>query len=206
MSFFRFVSKCLSFYPYSWNKLIDQKLNYFYSCWMSNFFKYVGEGTRFERFISKRGSNITIGANCYFHKGVSINAWEKYRSEEFSPSIIIGDNCNFGRFTHITASHRIIIGDNLLTGAFVIISDNNHGSLSVDDLKKRPCDRGLVTKGEIVIGKNVWLGDKVTVLSGVHIGDGTVVAANAVVTKDAPPYSLVAGVPAKVIKIFINNE
>ena len=52
----------------------------------------------------------------------------------------------------------------------------------------------------VIIGNNVWLGDKVAVLSGVQIGDGVVVAANAVVTKDIPPYCLAAGVPAKVIK------
>ena len=60
----------------------------------------------------------------------------------------------------------------------------------------------LSQKGPVVIGNNVWLADKVSVMPGVTIGDGAIVAANAVVTKDVPPYALVAGIPAKVIKIM----
>ena len=57
-----------------------------------------------------------------------------------------------------------------------------------------------LSKGNIVIGDDVWIGYRAVVLSGVHIGQGAVVAAGAVVTKDVPPYGIVGGVPAKVIK------
>ena len=57
-----------------------------------------------------------------------------------------------------------------------------------------------MSKGEIIIGDNVWLGDRTVILSGVHIGDGAVIAANAVVTHDVPAYSVVGGVPAKKIR------
>jgi len=60
----------------------------------------------------------------------------------------------------------------------------------------------LKYKGEVVIGNNVWLGDKVAVLSGVHIGNNVIVAANAVVTKDLPDNSIAAGVPARVVKML----
>ena len=60
--------------------------------------------------------------------------------------------------------------------------------------------RFVTSKGPVIIGNNVWIGDKATVLPNVTIGDGAVIAANAVVTKDVPPYSIVAGNPAKVIK------
>ena len=63
-----------------------------------------------------------------------------------------------------------------------------------------PLKRPLVSKGGVVIGDNVWICDNVCILSGVTIGNGAVVAANAVVTHDVPPYTMVAGVPAKVIK------
>lgn len=63
-------------------------------------------------------------------------------------------------------------------------------------VSKRP----IVTKGPVIINKNVWVGDKASILSGVTIGEGSIVAANAVVTKDVPAYSVVAGNPAKVIK------
>lgn len=60
--------------------------------------------------------------------------------------------------------------------------------------------RELEIKGPVIIGDNVWIGDKVSILSGVTIGKGSVIACNAVVTKDVPSYSVVGGVPAKVIK------
>ena len=52
----------------------------------------------------------------------------------------------------------------------------------------------------MIIGKNVWVGEKVTVLPGVHIGEGSIIGANSVVTHDIPPYSIAVGIPAKVIK------
>ena len=55
-------------------------------------------------------------------------------------------------------------------------------------------------KAQSILGKDVWIGEKASIMTGVTIGKGSVVAANAVVTKDVPPYSLVAGVPARIIK------
>ena len=188
-------------YPYSLHKQVLRKWNFLYTCWISNSFSEVGKGTRFEHKISTRGGrHIRIGNECLFHRGTIIDAWDDYHGVKYNPSIQIGDHCSFGAYTQLTACNGIKIGDNLLTGAYVIISDNNHGQFSEDELKCDPRERRLHSKGEVVIGNNVWLGDKVAVLSGVHIGDGVVVAANAVVTKDIPPYSLAAGVPAKVIK------
>ncbi len=62
------------------------------------------------------------------------------------------------------------------------------------------------SKGNIVVGDDVWFGQKVTVLSGVKIGQGAVIATGAVVTKDVPPYAVVAGIPAKIIKYRFSNE
>ena len=80
------------------------------------------------------------------------------------------------------------------------ISDNNHGSTDFDTLHEVSVNRKLYTKGPVIIGNNVWIGDKATILGGVTIGDGAVIAANAVVTKDVPAYSVVGGNPARVIK------
>ena len=57
-----------------------------------------------------------------------------------------------------------------------------------------------VSKGDIIIDDDVWIGHHVTILTGVHVGQGVVIAAGAVVTKDVPPYAIVGGVPAKIIK------
>lgn len=188
-------------YTYSFHKQLLRIRNFLYSCWICNFFFEVGRGTWFEYKINTRGGqHIRIGHECLFYRGTIIDAWDDYHGEKYNPCIQIGDHCSFGAYTQLTSCNGIKIGNNLLTGAYVIISDNNHGQFSKEELKCDPRERRLHSKGEVVIGNNVWLGDKVAVLSGVHIGDGVVVAANAVVTKDIPPYSLAAGVPAKVIK------
>ena len=63
-----------------------------------------------------------------------------------------------------------------------------------------PIERPIVSKGKIIIGRNVWLGENVVVLGNVTIGEGAVIGANSVVCKDIPPYSISGGVPAKIIK------
>jgi acetyltransferase-like isoleucine patch superfamily enzyme len=70
-------------------------------------------------------------------------------------------------------------------------------------LKENPIKRPIISKGPVIIGNNVWIGDKATILSDVKIGDGAIIAANAVVTKDVPAYSMAAGIPAQVIKTNI---
>lgn len=116
------------------------------------------------------------------------------------PEIIIGDGCWFGANNHITANYSIHIGRNLLTGKHVTISDNNHGNTDRDSLTIAPNKREIVSKGAIVIGDNVWIGEGAIILSGVTIGNGAVVAANSVVTKDVPPFAVIGGNPARIIK------
>jgi acetyltransferase-like isoleucine patch superfamily enzyme len=113
---------------------------------------------------------------------------------------VIGDGCCFGVRNHITAFREIVIGSNVLTGSNVLITDNSHGAFTPSDLDLPPRKRTLTTKGGVVIGDNVWMGSNVCIMSGVRIGDGAVIAANSVVTKDVPARSMVAGVPARVVK------
>ena len=143
---------------------------------------------------------IRLGERNSFGDNLYLTAWSQFSENQDSALIIIGNHCDFGAFNHITATNQIIIGDNCLTGKWVTISDNNHGTTSLEDLHLPPLRRKVVRKGPIIIGNNVWIGDKATILGGVIIGEGAVVAANSVVTKDVPSYSVVAGNPAKVIK------
>ena len=145
---------------------------------------------------------ISVGKNTRFEKGVILTAWKTLHDSKSFPSITIGDNCNINEFNHITACSQITIGDNLLTGRYVYISDNSHGSSKYEEQMLHPHLRPLHVKGPVVIGNNVWICEHACVLSGVTIGDGAIVAANAVVTHDVPPYSIVAGVPAKVVKFL----
>lgn len=119
--------------------------------------------------------------------------------QKLSPKLTIGSNCNFGAYNHITCTNEVTIGNNVLTGKWVTISDNSHGTTDEESLKLPPVLRPIVSKGKVYIGNNVWIGDKATILAGVTIGDGAVIGANTVVTKDVPSLSVVVGNPAKII-------
>lgn len=157
----------------------------------------MGEKVFFGRIGQLSGAEcISIGKNTVFNDGIFLTAWKKHGF----PVLNIGEHCSFGTNNHITCISRITIGNYCLTGKNVTITDNSHGETSVDNLTIPPCKRKVVSKGPVIIGNNVWIGDKATILPNVTIGDGAVIAANSVVTKDVPPLSVVAGNPAKVIK------
>lgn len=172
-------------------------------------FKHCGKNVIFNQ-IGKINcpQYISIGNHVFFDNWIYLTAWDTYSCIEngqeyvqhFIPSLVIGENCRFGAFNHITTINKIIIGNGVLTGKWVTITDNSHGRFEEEQLKMLPIKRPLFSKGPVIIGDNVWIGDKATILPGVTIGEGTIVAANAVVTKNVPAYSMVAGNPAKVIK------
>lgn len=143
---------------------------------------------------------ISIGRETYIASGVQLTAWTRHNGIKFQPEITIGNGCSIRENSHITAINSITIGDNLLTGTNVYISDNSHGETTLEHMMLPPSARPLYSKGPVVIGNNVWLGNNVCILAGVTIGDGAIVAANSVVTKDVPAYSLAAGVPAVIKK------
>ncbi len=117
-----------------------------------------------------------------------------------TPSIIIGDDCLIREGSHITAINSIRIGNHLLTGTNVLITDNSHGSSTPEDMCVPPVKRSLHSKGPVVIGNNVWLGNNVCVMPGVTIGDGAIIGANSIITHDIPAFCVAAGIPANVIK------
>lgn len=174
-----------------------------YSLWISNFLGAVGRNSKISypcKLWGGGSKNIYIGEATTIQGHSILGAWVRYAGELFSPTITIGDGCNIGEHTHITAINKITIGNGLLTGRYVYIGDNSHGGLSWEEANIPPIRRKLQSKGEVEIGNNVWIGDKATILAGVVIGDNVIVAANSVVTKSVPSNTIVAGSPAKIIK------
>ncbi len=110
--------------------------------------------------------------------------------------ITIGDRTGIGARAFLAGQGGITIGNDVITGPNIQIFSENH---NFTDLTQTIKEQG-VTKHLTIIGNNCWLGGGVTILAGITIGDGCVVAAGSVVTKSVPPNSIVAGVPAKVIK------
>ncbi len=165
-------------------------------------FHYCHKSVLFEEIGLIIGSKyISIGKNVTFQKFIYLTAWNNPYSSK-SPKLIINDNCSFGAFNHITCYNNIHIGKGLLTGKWVTITDNSHGDTDFDSLKIPPHKRKIVSKGPVIIGENVWMGDKVTILPNTTIGDGVIIAANSVVTQDIPPYCIAGGNPAKILKNY----
>lgn len=163
----------------------------------------------FEGIDQLKGSEyILIGEDCFFARGLYLTAWDKYNccingkniTQKFSPSISIGKGSFFGAYNHITSINEITIGENIMTGKWVTITDNSHGVTDLISLSIPPAHRLLHSKGPVHIGNNVWIGDKATVLPGVTIGDGVVIGANSVVNQDIPPYSVAVGNPIRIIR------
>lgn len=119
-----------------------------------------------------------------------------------NPRIIIGNDVNIESDCHISAINEVVIENNVLIASFVYISDHSHGNISAKEMDIPPLKRELYSKGPIRICKDVWLGEKVIVLPGVTIGEGSVIGAGSVVTKNIPPFCVAVGNPAKVIKEF----
>ncbi len=193
-----------------WSYITPRKLSYYcqraadylYTGYTSRRFKHWGKHSIVQgRWRDLCGEEcIEVGDDCTFYPDVELTSWTEYKGTEFHPAIRFGNGCTIRNRNHITAVGSIRIGDNLLTGNDVLISDNNHGKIDKTDLLIRPQNRNITTKGGITIGNNVWIGEKAAILGNVSIGDGAVIAANSVVTKDVPSYSVVAGIPAIVIK------
>lgn len=199
----KIISQFISLlYPYSVANKLKLMRNRNYTYWLTAKFKNIGTSSIFvypcttiqgERYIS-------IGRNVRFGARAILTAWDKYRDDTFIPQITIGDNINIGEDCHITAINQITIGNNVLMGKKVTISDNSHGMSDYKFFNIPPEDRPLYSKGAVIIEENVWLGDKVTVLAGVCIGENSVIGANSVVTKDIPKNCVAVGIPATVIK------
>ncbi len=111
-------------------------------------------------------------------------------------SLKIGNNVGINHYCFIGVRGNITIGDNVIFGPRVNIFSENHNFDRLDISIK---NQG-VTKEDTIIGNDVWIGASVSIMPGVKVGNGCVIAAGSVVTKDSADFSVVAGVPAKIIK------
>ena len=194
---------------YNWRvyHFLREKNVCFYTHWISPEFKSIGKGCHIEKMRSLIGAkNIIIGEHCSIGFNSQLTAHESFRGGSYSPRIEIGNNVSLGDYIHVTAINSITICDGVLTGRWVTISDHSHGHVEPEEMSMAPNYRELFSKGAVYIGKNVWIGDKASIMPGVTIGEGCIVGANTVVTKDVPPYSVVVGSPAKIVKTLKDNN
>jgi len=152
----------------------------------------IGPACRFERVRVRRLRQIVVGSANALSKG----CWLFPIDEDHSGTRIrIGDYNFFNRDCMLDACNLIEIGDHNMFGPGVYITDSNHTVSAESWVASSPMERGRVR-----IGNGCWIGAHAVILKDVEIGDRSVVAAGAVVTKSFPPYSVVAGVPARLIR------
>lgn len=194
-----------SYRNYECLQLLRRRL---YAAWLSAEFKHIGYPVNWYPSVRtlRGGKYISIGNKVSIGKNVTLTAWDRYQEQQFTPEITIGNNSSIGDDSHITAINKIWIGNNVRSGKKILITDNAHGASDYSLISIAPNKRPLYSKGPVIIEDNVWIGEKSSIMPGVRIGYGSIIAANSVVTHDVPPYSVVAGIPAKVVKTMLIEE
>lgn len=193
----------LSFLFYLKNKFKKYYCHLF-NLYIRKFFKVYGRGGFIDPSLVYMGlDKVVIGNDFRAGKRLKLRTFDSWGNLRYTPQIIIGDNVNIETDCHISAINKVSIGNNVLMASFVYISDHSHGNVNdMDGVVVAPLERPLYSKGPIIIEDDVWLGEKVSVMPGVHIGRGAIIGANSVVTKDIPAYAVAVGSPAKVIKML----
>lgn len=135
------------------------------------------------------GDHVTIGAYATIKPS-------NYYGRELGQGLSIGDRSNIGAYCYVGCSGKITIGADVMISPRVSLYAENH---RFDDISRPMRDQG-VAREPIVIEDDCWIASGTIVLAGVTIGRGSVVAAGSVVTRDVPPYSVVAGIPARVLR------
>lgn len=150
----------------------------------------IGEGVCING-LSRKGVQIGTGASIGAHTIIASTSVMR----NLGTGCSIGTNSGIGQFSFIGCGGGVTIGANVIMGQYVSFHTENH---IYADLEQPIINQGVRRAG-IVIEDDVWIGVKATFLSGAHVGHGCVVAAGAVVRGTIPPYSIVGGVPARII-------
>ena len=162
---------------------------------------------------------LTAGPKCCINRGVMIKPLS-FGSEDLQ--VVLKGRNSIGRYTMIQGSSRIVFGERTFCGEFCVFGVNESVMIGADVMIAQAVtirdtdhafeavsvpmmDQGITT-APVIIGDNVWIGHGATILKGIRIGRGAIVAAGAVVNKDVPEYAIVGGVPAKVIRMRIKES
>lgn len=195
----RLLSRVLTRLAWEWGRIATH--------WHSGRFGSCGAGGKIRSPRTILGGRfIHIGANFDAFPGLRIEAFDRHLDKRFSPRITIGDRVSINYDCHIGCVNEVTMGNDVLLASRVYISDHSHGAPDYHDIDVPPSARKVFSKGAVHIEDGAWIGEGACILPGVRIGRHAIVGANAVVTRDVPPYTIVGGVPARPLKTLSPGE
>lgn len=162
-------------------------------------FKNIGKKTIIKNpMFLKNVNNISVGNNVFIRDHARIECVEIKDSQKFNPTLIIEDGVSIEQRCHITAADTLIIGKDTLISFDVSIQDTDH---EYEDLSTPVANQPLIVK-KTQIGENSFIGSGAKIQAGTILGKHCVVGTNAVVRGHFPDYSVIVGVPAKIVKRY----
>ena len=177
-------------------KIGNKITNRTYTIMMRGSFAYWGKGSQLGRHSKIVGAElIHVGSNVLLGEQIWLNAKDSQNNGEIT--LYIEDGTYIGRLVQINAWHNVSIGKNVLISDRVFIGDADH---NYDDDNKPIIKQGDSFKGGVTLKDGCWVGIGAVILPNVTIGRNAVIAANSVVTKNVPDFTVVGGIPAKIIK------
>ncbi len=146
---------------------------------------------------------IRIGRDTLVGPHVSLSAGMVPGQQMVSdPVVRIGDRCMIGRGSHIVGHFQIEIGDDVHTGPYIYITDQNHGYRNTREVVHTQWPHDV----PVIIGSGCWLGTGVVILPGTVLGRNVVVGAGAVVRGTFPDFCVIAGVPARIVRRYVRGS
>ena len=176
-------------------QILQRRLYFFYKLSYGSF----GKNSLIEKnLLIYNKKNIFIGDNVTIRPNARIEPIKRWIDETFNPKIKIGDGTSIEQNSHITCCNKVIIGKNVTISGYVYISDIDH---EYENLEKGILQQPLIVK-ETIIGDESFIGMGARIMPGVKVGKHCIIGSNCVVNKSIPDYSVVVGIPCKIIKRY----